>query len=554
MAKFLESDWWKRAICYEIYPASFQDSDGDGFGDLKGIESRLDYLESLRVDCIWLTPVYASPMRDNGYDVEDFYRINPRFGTMDDMDSLIRRAAERGIRIVMDLVFNHVSDKNAWFVESKSSRENPKSDWFVWKDPKPDGSPPNNWRSIFGGSAWTWCEERWQFYLHTFGSFQPDLNWDNPDVRKALADVAKFWIRKGIGGFRLDAVPYIKKPKDFADGKPDASDGTAFIHDATAYSEGILDYLREFKRNAIDGTGVFTVAEANGLKPSELKDWVGSRGAFDMLFEFNHLQGGDIWYKAVPLSILDVKRAIFKSQEATAIDGWYPIFFENHDKPRSVNAYFSERADTAMAGKALITLLLTLRGTPFVYEGEELGMENVRWDSIGDYLELNSKSQYAEALAEGFSPGEALGFVQKFSRDNARTPMQWDSSKNAGFSRGKPWIPVNADFLRVNVERESEDPDSPLSWFRKLSAFRSQNVALLKGKFEALLPEDSQIFAFRRTFGESSVTVLVNLSENPADYDEKILGSGTLLFSSCGDCTLSHLRPLEANVFIGAGV
>ena len=285
--KQMDAQWWKKTVCYEIYPSSFQDSNGDGVGDLKGITSRLDYLASLGVGCIWLTPVYASPMKDNGYDVSDFYKINPLYGTMEDMENLIAEADKRNIKIVMDLVFNHVSEENAWFQESKKSKENPKSDWFIWRD------TPNNWRGIFGGSAWKWCEERKQYYLHTFGDFQPDLNWENPEVRKALYDVANFWIQKGVGGFRLDAVVYIKKPQDFADGKPDASDGMVLIHEMTANRDGILDYLHEFKKNVLDGKNIFTVGEANGILPEQLKDWVGSEGVFDMLFEFNHLQGGD---------------------------------------------------------------------------------------------------------------------------------------------------------------------------------------------------------------------------------------------------------------------
>lgn len=541
-------DWWKRTICYEIYPGSFQDSNGDGYGDLKGIERRLDYLESLHVGCIWLTPVYASPMKDNGYDVEDFCRINPRFGTMSDMDSLIARAAERGIRIVMDLVFNHVSENHAWFLESRTSKTNPKSDWFIWRDARPDGSPPTNWRGIFGGSAWTWCEERGQYYLHTFGDFQPDLNWENPKVREALYAVANFWVQKGVGGFRIDAVPYIKKPSRFADGIPDAADGMVCVHSMTAFSAGILDYLREFKREVVDGNSLFTVAEANGISPGQLKHWVGADGVFDMLFEFDHLQGGDIWFCAPERSILEVKRAIFRSEMLTS-KSWYPVFFENHDKPRSVNAYFSERADTEKAGKALITLLLTLRGTPFVYQGEELAMKNAKWNAIGDFRELNSRSQYELALAEGFSPADSLKFVQKFSRDNARTPMLWDASENAGFTDAVPWIPLGEKNARENVSQESARSDSPLAWFRKLAAFRQQNTALLDGNFTPILADDERIFAFRRELGSRTVTVLVNLSEERAPFDGELVKHQKLLFSSSAGNTDPVLEPLEARIW-----
>lgn len=553
MQKSEALEYWKKIVCYEIYPSSFQDANGDGFGDLKGIANRLDYLESLGVGCIWMTPVYASPMRDNGYDVSDFYKINPQYGTMEDMDELLAKAREHHIVVMMDLVFNHVSKEHPWFLESQKSRDNSKSDWFIWKDPKPDGSPPNNWRGIFGGSAWTWNAARGQYYLHTFGDFQPDLNWENPEVRKALYDIANFWIGKGVGAFRIDAIVYIKKPKDFADGKPDASDGMVLIHDMTANTDGILDFLREFKTNVWKNKNVFTVAEANGIRPEELKNWVGENGVFDMLFEFNHLQGGDIWFKAKKLSMLDIKMAIVRSQMATAENGWYPIFWENHDKPRSISANFSNAADPVLAGKALLTLLLTLRGTPFVYQGEEIGMTNVNWDSIDAYNELNSRSQYELARREGFGADEAIRFVQAFSRDNARTPMQWDSSANAGFTCGKPWLALNENYPQINVQKEEGDPESVLAWFRRLSKFREKSEVLLNGDFQILLADDERIFAYKRTFRRKSLTILVNFSEADAFYDKSLLGDATLLFSNYGDAKKSHLRPLEANIFSADG-
>ena len=381
----LKKDWWKSTIAYEIYPSSFQDSNGDGVGDLNGIISRLDYLKTLSVGALWLTPVYASPMVDNGYDVADFYKINPLFGTMSDMDRLLKEADRRDIKIVMDLVFNHTSDQCEWFLESKKSRDNGKSDWYIWKEAKEDGSAPNNWRSIFGGSAWKWSETRKQYYLHTFAEAQPDLNWENPEVRKALYAIANFWIEKGVGGFRIDAIPYIKKPRDFATGVPDAGDGMVSIHTMTVNTEGILDFLHEFKQNVTEGKNVFTVAEANGIGAEQLKYWVGANGAFDMLFEFGHLHDVELWCKPSPFGIMDFKKALIASQKATAENGWYPVFFENHDKPRSVNNFFSENANPVLAAKAMGLLLLTLRGTPFIYEGEELGMTNVPWDSIDKY-------------------------------------------------------------------------------------------------------------------------------------------------------------------------
>ncbi|MCF0222494.1 MAG: alpha-glucosidase [Fibrobacter sp.] len=562
-------DWWKKTVVYEIYPSSFQDSDGDGIGDLTGIRQRLDYLESLGVGAIWLTPVYASPMVDNGYDVSDFCSINPMFGTMEDMERLIAEAKEHGIRIVMDLVMNHTSDQCPWFLESRTSRNNPRSDWYIWRDGKTIQDettgkirrvPPNNWRGIFGGSVWQWCEERDQYYMHTFATAQPDLNWECEEVRQALYRIANFWIEKGVGGFRIDAIPYIKKPTNFGDGTPDASDGMASVHTMTVNTEGILDLLQEFKANVTEGRDIFTVAEANGVGPQELKHWVGENGAFDMLFEFSHIHDVELWCKPGPFGIKDLKNALIESQKATARNGWYPIFFENHDKPRCINNFFSPTADPNLAAKAMATLTLTLRGTPFIYQGQELGMTNVKWDSIDAYNEVNSKAQYRFALQEGFSPKEALGFVHRFSRDNARTPMQWTTGVNAGFTRGLPWLPVNENFTRVNAESEAQCSSSVLRWYKCLIALRQQERALREGSFEPLLSDHPQVFAYRRFLEKSPASetpkawsVVVNLSETDAFFDEKILrGFAVHLCNYRNDSSQETqvlqgiLRPLEA--------
>lgn len=541
------SDWWKRTIAYEIYPSSFCDSNGDGIGDINGITSKLDYLKSLNVGALWLTPVYASPMVDNGYDVSNFYEINPLYGTMADMENLIAEADKRGIKIVMDLVFNHTSEECKWFKESRKSRSNPKSDWYIWKD------KPNNWRSIFGVPAWEWNEERKQYYLHTFAKQQPDLNWENPEVRRALYDIANFWIKKGVGGFRIDAIPYIKKPASFAGGKPDASDSLVSIHTMTVNTEGILDFLQEFKKNVTEGKNVFTVAEANGVGPEDLKYWVGEKGAFDMLFEFGHLHDVEIWCKPTPFGIMDFKKALIASQKATATNGWYPVFFENHDKPRCINNFFSEevasdKTKSKLAAKAIATLMMTLRGTPFLYEGQELGMTNVQWDSIDKYDELNTRAQYNMALKEGHSKEQAMAFVNRFSRDNARTPMQWNASKNAGFTAGKPWLSINENYTKINVEAEENDSQSVLNFYRTLIKLRSEKKPLHEGNLTVHMAEHEQILAFSR--GES-ITVLVNLSDSEATYDENLVSVKKLLITSYGDKQniRGTLRPLEAIIY-----
>lgn len=557
--------WWQKTNAYEIYVNSFQDSNGDGYGDLNGIRSRLDHLKSLGVGAVWLTPVYESPMMDNGYDVADYYAINPKYGTMEDMDALIKEADEKGIRVVMDLVFNHTSDQNEWFIASKKSRDNEYSDWYIWRDPKEDGSEPNNWRSIFGGSAWTWCEERQQYYLHTFASAQPDLNWENPDVRQALCDIANFWIEKGAGGFRMDAIPYIKKPADFSDGPVDDAEGRADIHKMTANTDGILDFLREFKTKVTEGKDVFTVGEANGVSPDQLKYWVGSEGVFDMIFEFSHVnldfKESETWCKTGSWLLTDLKKALTDSQKATASNGWYPIYFENHDKPRSIDHFFPGNTDPVLAGKALGTVLLTLRGTPFIYQGEELGFTNVAWDSIDDYDDLNSHSQYEIALSEGFSEEEALDCVHRLSRDNARTPMQWDTEDQAGFTTGTPWLPVHDDYMTENADIEGKDPSSVLSWYRKLAAIRGEKDVLINGTYEELLPESEEIYAFERKNEKDRMVILVNFTGEEVSYDpvkagikesdgEKILHSSYEDIESSAPASIGSLRPYEA-VLVG---
>ena len=554
-----EMEWWKKTNAYEIYVNSFQDSDDDGYGDLNGIRSRLDHLKDLGVGAVWLTPIYASPMVDNGYDVADFYEINPRYGTMEDMEKLIQEADEKGIKIVMDLVFNHTSDQCKWFVESSKSKDNPYSDWYIWRDPREDGSAPNNWRSIFGGSAWTWCEARGQYYLHTFASAQPDLNWENPDVRQALCDVANFWIDKGVGGFRMDAIPYIKKPDDFSDGPADDAEGMASIHTMTANTEGILDYLQEFKEKVTDGKDVFTVAEANGVSADQLFRWVGEKGVFDMLFEFSHINiefgESEFWCRAGDWSLTDLKKTLTDSQKATADNGWYPIFFENHDQPRSIDHFFPEDADPVLAGKAMGTILLTLRGTPFIYQGEELGYKNVAWPSIDDYNDLNTRSQYTIALEEGCSKEEALDLAHRYSRDNARTPMQWDGSKNAGFTGGTPWLPVHDDYAGMNADGENKDPESVLSKYKELAALRRDNPVLINGSYEEKLHDSEQIYAYIRENEDDRILVMVNFSGETVDYETEEAGihdkeTAELLTGNYPDKgqTIGTLRPYEAVV------
>ena len=568
--------WWQDIIVYEAYPKSFLDTEGQGTGTINGITEKLDYLASLGVGAIWLTPVYRSPMKDNGYDVADYYDIDPRFGTMADFERLVSEAGRRDIRIVMDLVMNHTSNESAWFQESSSSRDNDKADWYIWRDPAdvdavastadaaganasadtastgtPADAYPTNWRSIFGGPAWTWCEARQQFYLHTFADFQPDLNWECKAMREELFRMARFWLDKGVGGFRIDAVTYIKKP-EFENGEPDAADGMSGIHAATANTPGILDFLHEFKREVLADTDAFAVGEANGVPSDQLREWVGEDGVFDMIFEFSHilvpLGGKEVWHEPTDWKLTDLKAAITASEQSTAESGWYPIFFENHDQARSVDQFMPNARDKQAAAKTLGCVLMTLRGTPFLYQGEELGMGNVAWPSIDYYDDISSHNQYNAALEAGKSEEEALAGVHAHSRDNARTPMQWDDSANAGFTTGEPWLPVHDDYETSNAEAQDADPNSVLSWYRDLAELRRALPVLAAGDYRELMAESEQVFAFERTCGQDRAVVLANFTEETVSYDASPAEGLTCMLGTHGPTELGVLRPLEAVV------
>lgn len=545
--------WWQNTIVYELYPNSFKDSDGDGYGDLKGITSELDHLKSLGVGAIWLTPVYVSPMGDNGYDVADYYSINPRYGTMEDMDELIKEAKKREIRIVMDLVFNHTSNECEWFKESASSRDNDKSDWYIWADPKEDGSVPNNWRGVFGGSVWTYCETRGQYYLHTFGDFQPDVNWENPKVRNALYDIANFWINKGVGGFRLDAITYIKKPADMSDGPVDAPDNMVSVHSMTANTDGILDFLHEFKDQVQEGKDIFVVGEANGVPASELPLWVGENGVFDMIFEFSHVNvqfsSGEVWYNTKDWKLTELKKCFSDSQKATKDNGWYPVFLENHDQPRSINHFLPADADPVQGAKVLGMLMMTLRGTPFMYEGQEIGMTNIDWDNIKDYDDISSHNQFQMAKLNGLTTKQAMECVKRFSRDNSRTPMQWTDGENAGFTDGTPWLPVNKNYTTVNVAKEKMDDDSVLNWYISLKELRDTNDVIKNGIYRELMADSEDIFAYVRENNSEKLVILLNFTERLLDYslpEVELDDKAIAIISNSKDTKIGVLRSFEA--------
>ena len=509
--------WWQREIIYQVYPKSF-DSRG-----LKGFIERLDYLKSLGVGAIWLTPIFPSPMIDNGYDVSNYTDIDPRYGSLEDFDRFVAESKSRGIKIILDLVYNHTSDQHPWFLESKKNRTNSKSDFYIWRD------QPTNWRGIFGGSAWEFCPERNQYYLHTFAKQQPDLNWENPEVRRELFNAANFWVDRGVSGFRIDAITYIKKPQDFRDEIPDGSDGLSSIHPLTANSPGILDFLFEFKKAVFDRGEIFTVAEANGVSPEDLKFWIGDSGAFDEVFEFSHLilsfeSGREQWCHPRDWKLSELKRALNSTQAATRSNGFAPIFFENHDQPRAIDHFFPKipKEFQNRAAKVLAVILITMRGTPFIFEGQELGLTNIDFKSIDEVDDISSKGQFEFALNEGFSESDALKFVKMFSRDNARVPMPWNL-----------------------VDEESRDPDSVLNFYRKLSKLRHE----IDGEYIPLLEDDERIFAFKRG---SNFIIIANFSNDPIEIPSEILPSNFEIMLSTEkpiDSSYLQLEPIEARIY-----
>lgn len=493
-----EKNWWKTAVIYQIYPRSFQDSNGDGIGDLPGIARRLDYLADLGVDAIWLCPVYRSPQDDNGYDISDYCDIDPIFGTLADMEQLIAEAAKRNIRILMDLVLNHSSDEHRWFVEAKKSRNNPYHDYYVWRDGL-EGTPPNDMKACFGGSAWTWVPELGQYYFHQFSVKQPDLNWDNPKVRQEIYSIINFWIKKGVGGFRLDVIDQIAKVPD---------------QKITSNGPMLHSYIREMNRATFGGTDLVTVGETWGAAPEIAKLYSSPAGdEFSMVFQFEHIgldqqSGGEKWDMA-PLQLVDLKRVFSKWQTELYGKGWNSLFWNNHDLPRIVSRWGNDGAYRVESAKMLATLLYGLQGTPYIYQGEELGMTNVRYP-IEDYRDIETLNVYRERLAAGCPAGAVMESIYAKSRDNARTPMQWSAGANAGFTTGEPWMRLNPNHTRINAESQLQDENSVYQYYRRLIALRKQYAVVTDGKYELLCPDDPDVFAYKRSNGSETLYVICN--------------------------------------------
>lgn len=542
----MKKTWWKEAVAYQVYPRSFQDSNGDGIGDLQGLISRLDYIQDLGIDIIWICPMYKSPNDDNGYDISDYQDIMDEFGTMEDFDLLLAEVHKRGMKLIIDLVINHSSDEHEWFIESRSSKESDKRDWYIWKDGK-DGKEPNNWGSIFGGSAWEYDEASGQYFLHLFSTKQPDLNWENEDVRTALYDMVNWWLDKGIDGFRVDAISHIKKDLTFSD-MPE-EEGKEYIQAWSKYMnvEGIMPFLGELKEKTFANYDIMTVGEANGVSSEQISEWVNETdGKFDMIFQFEHL---GLW-DGNSLDVLELKNVLTRWQHALANDGWNALFIENHDKARIVSTWGNDQEYWAQSAKALATMYFFMKGTPFIYQGQEIGMTNVQFDSIDDYNDVSAKNMYRERLANGDTHEAIMQDLWQTSRDNSRTPMQWSEEMNAGFSEGTPWIGMNPNYTEINVDRQLSDEQSILNYYKAMIRLRKENDAFVYGDYELVLAEDAQVYAYTRTHENTRFLVVANLTAEAASIEslyETVKDAQVVLANS--DSESLELAAFEARIY-----
>lgn len=513
--------WWKENVIYQIYPRSFNDSNGDGIGDLRGIIEKLDYIKELGVDIIWLGPSFKSPNDDNGYDISDYYDIMDEFGTMADFDELLEGLHARGMKLLMDLVVNHTSDEHNWFEESRKSKDNPYRDYYYWKPPAPDGGPPNNWISFFAGSAWQFDETTGEYYLHLFTKKQPDLNWENPKVREEVYKLMRFWLDKGIDGFRMDVIPLISKRLDFADG--DISNFTNLISDTYSNGPRVHEFLQEMYEEVLQHYDIMTVGEGPGITKEIGNLYVGeNRNELSMIFHLDHMfmdYGDKGKFYPVPITLPNIKKIFNEWDEATGNDGWVSIFLDNHDFARIVSRFGNDKEYRKTSAKMLSMLLLTLRGTPCIYQGSELGMTNVAFDSIDDYRDVETLNLYQEAKENGEDMEAFMKAIHEKGRDNVRTPMHWDDSDNAGFTMGTPWIKLNPNYPEINVKEALADPNSIFYFYKKMLAFRKEHLTFVYGEYKDLHPTNEQIYAYRRSDENETFLVILNFSSETVDFN-----------------------------------
>lgn len=561
----MDKKWWKESVVYQIYPRSFCDSNGDGIGDIKGITSRLDYLKELGVDVIWLSPVYQSPNDDNGYDISDYQAIMEEFGTMEDFDEMLAAAHERGIKLVMDLVVNHTSDEHRWFVESRKSVDNPYRDYYIWR-PAKDGKEPNNWGSCFSGSAWELDPETDMYYLHLFSKKQPDLNWDNPTVRDEVFRMMNWWLDKGVDGFRMDVISLISKKPDLPDGVPGINGYASFNEPANG--PHVHEYLQEMREKVLNRADTITVGECSGVTLEEAKKYARSDGKeLNMVFQFEHMDvdadGANKWSDK-KMDLRDLKEVLTKWQKGLEDIAWNSLFWENHDQPRCVSRFGNDGKYREASAKMLATCLYMMQGTPYIYQGQELGMTNVPFENIEDFRDLDSINAYYELTGQGvFTKEEMMRFLRYKSRDNARTPFQWNDKENAGFTSGTPWIMVNPNYKEINAEEQMSREDSVFRYFQKLIRLRKEHEVIVYGTYDLLLPDSKEIYAYTRSLGEKKLLVVCSFFAEQTEFEmpEEFLqgeilihnyaGSGTGGLSSpegknAGLCRNMTLKPYEA--------
>ncbi|MEB1809381.1 MAG: alpha-glucosidase [Bacillaceae bacterium] len=556
----MEKVWWKESVVYQIYPRSFMDSNGDGIGDIQGIISKLDHIKDLGIDIIWLSPVYKSPNDDNGYDISDYKDIMDEFGTMADWEELLAQIHNRGMKLIMDLVVNHSSDEHEWFIEAKKSKDNPYRDYYIWRKGK-DGKEPNNWESCFSGSAWKYDETTDEYFLHLFSKKQPDLNWENPTLRGEVYDMMKWWLDKGIDGFRMDVINFISKVDGLPDGEP--QEGKKYVSGAPYFMNGpkIHEYLQEMHQQALSGYDVMTVGEMPGVSPEEAQLYTDEqRKEVNMVFQFEHVDldsGPNGKWDLKPLDLKDLKWSLSRWQKGLEKAGWNSLYWNNHDQPRIVSRFGDDQNYHNESAKMLATLLHMMKGTPYIYQGEEIGMTNVKFDSIDDYRDIEILNMYKEKVEAGVPVEDIMKSIYVKGRDNARTPVQWNSSENAGFTTGTPWIKVNPNYREINAEKVVADSNSIYHYYRKLIQLRKQHEIIVYGDYDILHEDHLQVFAYTRTLGNEQLVVVCNFYgedttfELPEDLSSK---QYTLLISNYNvkeseAISQIALRPYEARVY-----
>jgi oligo-1,6-glucosidase len=560
----MQKKWWKESVVYQIYPRSFSDSNGDGIGDLRGIIQKLDYLQELGVDVVWLSPVYKSPNDDNGYDISDYQDIMDEFGTLADWEELLAEMHQRGIKLMMDLVVNHTSDEHAWFVESRKSKDNPYRDYYIWR-PGKDGREPNNWASSFGGSAWQYDEATDEYFLHLFSKKQPDLNWENPKVRAEIYAMMHWWLKKGIDGFRMDVINMLSKVPGLPDAPVVTDNRYQYAGQYFTHGPRLLEFLQEMKQQVLSKYDIITVGETPLATTEHGVDITHEEtGHLNMLFQFEHVdldkdRGGALGkWGLKPWDLLDLKRVISSWQKELEHKGWNSLYLSNHDQPRAVSRFGDDGQYRVESAKLLATFLHMLQGTPYVYQGEEIGMTNVKFESIEDYRDIETLNMYREFVEErGVDPQAVMAMIYAKSRDNARTPVQWDASAQAGFTSGTPWIKVNPNYPSINVKQALADPSSIFFYYQQLIRLRKQHPIVVYGTYDLILGSHQQIYAFTRTLQDERLLVMLNFSKDTPVFalsthitfakHELLIGNYTV--DPAEDIRLLTLRPYETRVY-----